>query len=75
MPSNLRLAIIVIFVCFFFLFRVAFKHFFTTPVDIENTKLKLLAAIPTDSPIKVTRDAMEMLRYLQIKQLKIYQKY
>ena len=32
---------------FFFLFRVAFKHFFTTPVDIENTKLKLLAAIPT----------------------------
>ena len=75
MLSNLRLAIIVIFGCCFFLFRVAFKHFFTTLVDIENTKLKLLAAIPTGSPIKVTSDAMEMLRYLQIKQLKIYQKY
>ena len=31
------------------------------PVDIENSRLKLVLAIPTYAPIAVANDAIEML--------------
>ena len=46
---------------FFFLFLVAFNRFFSKPVEIENTKLKLALAIPTGPRITVANDAIEML--------------
>ena len=45
--------------CFFF--RVVFNNCFTIPVVIENAKLKLVFTIPTGAPIKIAKDAMEML--------------
>ena len=50
---NLLLAKITILLSFFFLFRVIFNNFFTIPIVIENAKLKLALAIPTDGPITV----------------------
>ena len=46
---------------FFFLFLVAFNSFFTTPVRIENARLKLALTIPTRDPITVANYAIEML--------------
>ena len=40
---------------------MVFNNFFTVPVVIENTRLKLRLAIPTDAPITVANDAIEML--------------
>ena len=42
-----------------FLFLVAFNNFFTSPVDNENTRLKLALAIPIGAPIAVAKDAIE----------------
>ena len=56
-----NLASITILVCFFFFFFIIFNNYFTIPVVIGNTKLKLALAIPTGAPITVTNDTMEML--------------
>ena len=61
MLFNLLLASITTLLCFFFLFLVAFNSFFTIPVDIKNSRLKLALTIPTGAPIKVADDAIEML--------------
>ena len=61
MLFNLHLANITILLCFFFLFRVVFKNFFKTPVEIENVRLRLALAFPTRAPITVANDAIEML--------------
>ena len=61
MLFNLLLAGIAILLCFFFLFLVAFKNFFTNPVVIEKARLKLALIIPTGAPITVAKDAIEML--------------
>ena len=47
--------------CFFFLFHVVFNNFFTIPVETENARVKLALAIHTGTPIKVAKDATEML--------------
>ena len=47
--------------CFFFLFLIVFKNFFTNPVVIENARLQLALIIPTGAPIAVANDAIEML--------------
>ena len=47
--------------CFFFLFLIVFKNFFTNPVVIENARLQLALIIPTGAPITVANDAIEML--------------
>ena len=61
MLFNLLLASITILLCFFFLFLVVFKNFFTNPVVIENARLQLALIIPTGAPITVANDAVEML--------------
>ena len=61
MLFNLLLASITILLCFF-LFLVVFNSFFTTPVEIENARLKLTLVIPTGAPITTANDAMEMLQ-------------
>ena len=47
--------------CFFFLFLVVFKNFFTNPDVIENVKPQLAPIIPAGAPITVANDAIEML--------------
>ena len=61
MPFNLLLASITILLCVFLLFLVIFNSFFTIPVEIEKTRLKLALTIPTGAPITVANDAIEML--------------
>ena len=46
---------------FFFLFLVVFDSFLKIPVEIEKTRLKLALTIPTDAPIAVANDAVEIL--------------
>ena len=43
------------------LFLVTFNSFLTITVEMGNSRLKLALAIPTDAPITVENDAMEML--------------
>ena len=57
MLFNLLLASILI-LCFFFLFLVF--NFFMLPIEIENGRLKLALVSPTDAPMTVANDAMEM---------------
>ena len=47
--------------CFFFLFLIVFKNFFTNPGVIENIKPQLAPIIPAGAPVAVANDAMEML--------------
>ena len=47
--------------CFFFLFLIVFKNFFTNPDVIENVKLQLAPIIPAGAPIRVANDAIEIL--------------
>ena len=61
MQFNLLLASITILLCFFFLFLIVFKNFFTNPVVIENARLQLALIIRTGTPIAVANDAIEML--------------
>ena len=61
MLFNLLLASLTNLLCFFFLFLIAFKNFFTNPVVIENARLQLALIIPTGAPIAVANDAIEML--------------
>ena len=69
MPFNLLLANTTILFYFFWLFCVAFNNFFYK-VDIENTRLKLVLAIPAGAPITVANDAMEMLALVADKTIK-----
>ena len=69
----LLLASITILLCFFFLFLIVFKNFFTNPVVIQNVRLQLVLIIPTGAPTTVANDAIEIYQLLQIKQLMIYQ--
>ena len=57
MLFNLLLASILI-LCFFFLFLVF--NFFMIPIKIDNARLKLSFLSPTDAPMTVANDAMEM---------------
>ena len=47
--------------CFFFLFLIVFKNFFTNPDVIENVKPQLAPIIPAGAPITVANDAIEIL--------------
>ena len=61
MLFNLLLASITILLCFFFLFLIVFKNFFTNPDVIENVKPKLAPIIPAVTPITLANYAIEML--------------
>ena len=61
MLFNLLLASITILLCFFFLFFIIFKNFFTNPDVIENVRPQLAPIIPAGAPITVANDAIEML--------------
>ena len=61
MLFNLLLASITTLLCFFFLFLVVFKKFFTNPDVIENVRLQLAPNIPAGAPIRVENDAIEIL--------------
>ena len=61
MLFNLLLANIIIFLCFFFLFRVVFNRFFTIQVDNENVRIRIALAIPIGVPITVANYAIEIL--------------
>ena len=56
MLFDLLLASIINLSWFFFVFLVVFNSFFT----IENARLKLAPIIPTDAPMIVANDIMEM---------------
>ena len=60
MLFNLLLAHITVLLCFLFSFLVIFNIFFTTPVQIENSKLKLALTIPTGALIAVANDAVDI---------------
>ena len=75
MLLNLLLPNITILLCLFFLFRVVFNNFFTMPVDIENTRLKLAVAIRTGDTITVANEAIEMLSLVTDKTIKELSKY
>ena len=47
--------------CFFFLFLIVFKNFFTNHDVIENVRPQPAPIIPTVAPITVADDAIEML--------------
>ena len=66
------LAKIAILLYFFFLFLV-FSSFFASPGHNENVRLRLALAIPTDIPITVANNAIEMLPFVPDKQLETYQ--
>ena len=66
MLFNFLLVNITILFCFYFLFLIISLlcisfHFFASPVDNKNARLKLVLAIPTGAPITVSNDAIEML--------------
>ena len=61
MLFNLLLASTTILLCFFFLFLIVFKNFFTSPDVIETVKLQLAPIIPAGTPMAVANDAIEML--------------
>ena len=61
MLFSLLLASITTLLCFFFLFLVVFKKFFTNPDVIENVRLQLAPNIPAGAPIRVENDAIEIL--------------
>ena len=61
MLFNLLLASITILLCFFFLFLIVFKNFFTNPEVIEKVEPQLAPIIPADAPITLVNDALEIL--------------
>ena len=61
MLFNLLLASIAILLCFFFLFLIVFKNFFTNHDVIENVRPQLAQIIPAGAPITVANDAIETL--------------
>ena len=61
MLFNLLLGSITILLCFFFLFLIVFKNFFTNPVVIENARLQLALIILTGAPITAANHAIGML--------------
>ena len=61
MLFNLLLASITILLCFFCLFLIVFKNFFTNHDVIENVKPQLDPIIPAGAPITLAIDAIEML--------------
>ena len=61
MLFHLVLASTTILLCFFFLFLIVFKNFFTNPVVTENVRLQLALIIPTGAPLTAENDAIEML--------------
>ena len=61
MLFNLLLVSIKILFCFFFLFLIVFKTFFTNPDVIENVRPQPTPVIPAGAPITVANNAREML--------------
>ena len=61
--------------CFFFLFLIVFKNFFTNPDVIENVKPQLAPIIPAGAPITVANDAIEMLPVVTDKTINDLSKY
>ena len=61
MLFNLLLANTTILLCFFFLFFIVFKNFFTNLDVTENVKLQLAPIIRAGAPITVANDAIEIL--------------
>ena len=70
MLFNLLLAHITVLLCFLFSFLVIFNIFFTTPVQIENSKLKLALTIPTGAPIAVANDTIDIPPFVLNKTIK-----
>ena len=75
MLFNLLLASMTILLCFFFLFLIVFKRFFTNPVVIENARPQLALIIPTGSPVAVANDAIGMLTVATDKTINDLSKY
>ena len=61
MRFNLLLANITILLCFFFLFLIVLKNFFTNPDVIENVTPRLAPTIPAGALITLANDAIEIL--------------
>ena len=61
MLFDLLLPSITILWCFFFLFLIVFKSFFSNPPLTENVRPQLAPIIPASAPIAVAHDAIEIL--------------
>ena len=51
----------MILLCFFFLFLIIFKNYFTNPDVTANVKPQLAPIISAGTPIIVANDAIEIL--------------
>ena len=60
---------------FFVFISCYFKNFLTISVEIENARLKLALAIPTDAPITFVNDVIKMLPLVTDKTIKDLPKY
>ena len=60
---------------FFVFISCYFKIFLTISVEIENARLKLALAIPTDAPITFVNDVIKMLPLVTDKIIKDLSKY
>ena len=55
---------------FFVFISCYFKIFLTISVEIENARLKLALAIPTDAPVTFVNDVIEMVPLVTDKPIK-----
>ena len=75
MLFHLLLANMTIILCFFFLYLVVFNSFFTIPVKIKITRLKLAFNITPGAPITVANDAIEIIPVVTNKTVNDLSKY
>ena len=71
MILNLLSANIRILSCFFFLFLVICSNFLMIPVDKEKIKVKLALTIPTDVPITLVNEIIDIPLVVALKIIKI----
>ena len=75
MLINLLLPRITTLLCFFFLYLIVLKNFFTNPGVIKNERLQLALIISTGAPIAVLNHAIEMLPVVTDKTINDLSKY
>ena len=71
MLLNLLSANLRILSCFFFFFLVMFNNFLTIPVDREKIRVKLALTIPTDDPITLVNEIIDIPLVAALKIIKI----
>ena len=70
MLLSLLLANIRILSCFFFFFLVIFSNFLSIPVVIEKVKVKHVLVIPTDAPVALVNETIDIPLLVTLKTIK-----